>query len=334
MLEKWKKAVVHLESVTDSKRQEDQKTTVNDLFRRVEDGEMTIEQMGQELLEGTRDVRFHGTSLFVHHAGRRYLLTARHNVLDDVEADRRIDEWRKVTANAEPEARELLRQQESAIAEQSIFSLIFRVPSPDEVKRPDGRLLPEFLMNLGAGGGAMTYSFSEPELDLAVISLDQRSSGFADQLVELGYCPIDSDDIEEQPAGEGSEVFTVGYPRSVALLGVTPQSDSQSRWSSLDYSLPVFAFGRVSMMHEDLTYFWSDMSIFPGNSGGPVIEKGKLVGVVSKQAVEEIEDVDKGESDPNMVFRIPFGKIVKSKYVLEILDIQHRKDIAHEKGAR
>ena len=45
----------------------------------------------------------------------------------------------------------------------------------------------EFLMNLGAGTSFyIPYTFSSPELDIAIISLDQRDSRFADQLYRIG----------------------------------------------------------------------------------------------------------------------------------------------------
>jgi S1-C subfamily serine protease len=74
------------------------------------------------------------------------------------------------------------------------------------------------------------------------------------------------------------------------------------------------------MLHEGLPFFWVDMSIFPGNSGGPLIEKDRLVGVVSAQATVPIDDV------PNVRTRIPFGRIIKSKFVHTLLEMQEKKD--------
>ena len=52
------------------------------------------------------------------------------------------------------------------------FPIIFRVPSLDELARGDVPKIGEFLMNLGAGVSSLTpYTFSDPSLDLAVISL-------------------------------------------------------------------------------------------------------------------------------------------------------------------
>ena len=34
------------------------------------------------------------------------------------------------------------------------------------------------------------------------------------------------------------------------------------------------------MLHNTLPFFWADMSIYPGNSGGPVVANDRLVGIV------------------------------------------------------
>ena len=170
----------------------------------------------------------------------------------------------------------------------------------------------------------MVYTFSTPALDLAVISLDQRDSQFADQLLKLGYQPVESEILDQQPPREGREVFTVGYPSSTALLGQVTQDPARSQSSSAYFSLPVFTFGRVAMVREKLPFFWVDMSIDAGNSGGPVIQDGKLVGIVSKQATTPVE------GSPTLRTRIPFGIVVQSKYIFELLTIQSEKDAERE----
>jgi hypothetical protein len=62
------------------------------------------------------------------------------------------------------------------------------------------------------------------------------------------------------------------------------------------------------------------MSIFPGNSGGPIIWKDRLVGVVSAQATVPIDGV------LSVSTRIPFGKIIKSQFARTLLGMQTEKD--------
>jgi len=67
------------------------------------------------------------------------------------------------------------------------------------------------------------------------------------------------------------------------------------------------------MCHPALPFFWADISIYPGNSGGPVIEDDKVVGIVSAQAIWEDA-------------RIPFARVIRMEHVRPLLDEQRRKD--------
>jgi hypothetical protein len=109
------------------------------------------------------------------------------------------------------------------------------------------------------------------------------------------------------------------------------KSNRVNFWMSRCVSAPTFSFGRVSMLHHLLEFYWCDISIYPGNSGGPVIEDGKLVGIVSGQPFIESEIVDEanGTKLPLTAHtRIPVGKIIKGKYLKELLDTQISKDCA------
>lgn len=321
MLEKWKRAVIHLECATDSEHFYDRIKRIDQQRAQLEQGQISHEQFAEELAGRSRDIRFHGTALLLAHAGRRYLLTARHVVWDETSAKRELEEEAQRALSWPEHMRQHLLQSAVERAQNNIFNIIFRVPSIDEVianTQPHDRA---FLMNLGAGASfTVPYTFSDPELDLALISLDQRDSRFADELQHLGFVPVSSEDIADEPEGEGQDVCTVGFPSSTAIIGQVSQHPASAHWSSSHFSVPVSSFGKVSMLHEALPFFWVDMSIFPGNSGGPLIEKDRLVGVVSAQATVPIDDV------PNVRTRIPFGRIIKSKFVHALLEMQEKKD--------
>ncbi|MFC3153487.1 trypsin-like peptidase domain-containing protein [Litoribrevibacter euphylliae] len=320
-LQKWKKAVVHLECATDSEHFYDRKKRMDELRQSLDSGEITHEDFAKEISGRSRDLRYHGTALFIIHNDRRYLLTARHVLFDQVSSDRELREEQERASEWPEHSREFILQRANEAALNNVFNIIFRVPSIDEVQSDGIDCNREFLMNLGAGttSGA-PYTFSNPDLDLALVSLDQRDKRFADQLIELGYKPIQSSLIADAPISEGSEVFTVGFPSATAVLGQVSQHPASAHWSSSHFSLPVFSWGKVSMLHENLPFYWCDMSIYPGNSGGPIIEDGKLVGIVSAQATLPIDDA------PQVRTRIPFGKIIKTSFVKELLEIQEQKD--------
>ena len=321
MLKKWKRAVVHLECAADSEHFYDRIKRIDEKRVELDQGNITQEQFVEELTGRSRDLRYHGTALFLVHSGRRYLLTARHVVWDEVSAKRELEEEVKRTLSCRENMQTLLIQSAMEDSRNKIFSIIFRVPSIDEVISRSSHAQRRFLMNLGAGAFfTLPYTFSAPEVDLALISLDQRDTRFADELQHLGYEPVTSDDITDGPSAEGNDVFTVGFPSSTAIIGQVSQHPASAHWSSSNFSQPVFSFGKVSMLHDALPFYWVDMSIFPGNSGGPLVEGDSLVGVVSAQATVPIDDV------PQVRARIPFGRIIKTKYVRELLSSQEKKD--------
>jgi len=318
MLQKWKKAVIHLECATDSDIFYERIKRIDEQRVLLEQGKITHERFLAEILGRSRDIRIHGTALFLIDAGRRYLLTARHVVWDELSAKRELDEESKRVISCPEHMRAPLLQSAAERVKSKIFNIIFRVPSIDEIT---GRERRGFLMNLGAGTQfAVPYTFSDPEFDLALISLDQRDTSFADELSALGYVLVATERITDGPEAEGQEVFTVGFPSSTALLGQISQHPASAQWSSSHFSLPVCTFGRVSMLHDKLPFFWADMSICPGNSGGPVVAGDRLVGIVSAQATLPIDGV------PEVRTRIPFGRIIKTKFVRSLLETQAAKD--------
>lgn len=326
MNEQWQKAVIHLECAADSKSRDDLDKQFNELREKLTKGEISHEEYLESEYYRTRDMRYHGTAIFFLHNKRRYLLTARHVLFDKHSSAREFEEHTREFKEKSGENYEYFCKK----AANQIFRIIFRVPSLDEALLGVDVNSQEFLMNLNAGPMDMQpYTFSSPEFDLAIISLDSRDSGFADGLIKLGYSPISSDLISDTPSSEGVEVFTVGYPSATSLLAQIPQTRAIANWSAGYLSLPVFSWGKVSMMSPYLPFYWCDMSIYPGNSGGPVVENGKLVGIVSAQASVPVEGV------PQSRARIPFGKIIKAGFIKGLIEEQESKDKKNdERNAR
>ena len=158
------------------------------------------------------------------------------------------------------------------------------------------------------------YTFSTPEVDLAVISLkDPRLQRFSDDLLNAGHEPIGLHDLADGPSSEGVELVSIGFPEATAVVGEQSLHPASAHWASRAVSLPVSSFGRVAMSHPALPFFWADISLYPGNSGGPVIEEDKLVGIVSSQATWEDA-------------RIPFARVIRAEHLRPLLDEQRNKD--------
>ncbi|WP_175796319.1 trypsin-like serine peptidase [Burkholderia anthina] len=313
-LEKWKRATIHLECAADSVQADERFAQTRDLIRLHQRGKISDAQLQNEMSKGVRDIRYQGTALFVLHSGRRYLLTARHVVWDETSAIQYFEQEKKRIIASYPAERHAdeLRSAEMQ-AENTIFKIVFRVPSFDEfIANHDA---PPALMNLGAGAHPFRpYIFSPRELDLAVISLDQRVGDFAENLIACGYVPISSDEISDGPDAEGQEILTIGFPGATSIIGRIEQTPHDAHWASPSVSLPVTSFGRVSRLHGRLPFFWADMSIYPGNSGGPVIGNDRLVGIVSSQAAIPVEGAQ------GLATRIPFANIAKAQYVRALLN--------------
>jgi S1-C subfamily serine protease len=292
-IERWKKASVHLEGVGDTVPAETRAAQIKEMFARLQRGEVSPADIAGTSLTGLHDVRSRGTAVLIRHKDHRYLVTARHVVADDTGASGRV------------------------------WNLLLRVPGLDEMLRDSREFIPRFLMNLNAGAAqSVPFLLSDKEIDLAVISLDAQDTAFADELEQAGYLPISSDYIASAPKGEGSDLLTVGYPRTTSRVTDRPLSTAAKLWASEAVSLPTLSFGRTSMLHDALSFFWADMTIYPGSSGGPVIEDDHLVGVVSSQPTLPLEGA------PTVSHRVPFCRATKARFVRELLDAQGERDVA------
>ena len=255
-----------------------------------------------------------GTALFISHESKKYLVTAKHVVWDIESAEKEFNDEVWMLLSWPDSRKHYLLDSAKEKYHNRIFWKIFLV-------NPFGKGLILENLRISEVGTPDTapYTFDH-EHDLAIISLNQTNSQFTDKLLELGYEPIPSSDISDGPSEEGVDVFTVGYPVDVSEYDEFELPKAVENHASKFISIPNFAFGRVSQLKDNLNYFWVDMSVYPGNSGGPVIENDKLVGIVIEQAAI------KSDTDLNVEIRIPFGTITKAEFVLKLIEKQEKKD--------
>ena len=320
--EEWKKAVVHLEAAGDSQGWQKRVERLNEIRRTRKNGGVTPSELSNVLYGSMHDIRRQGTAIFLKHESRHYLITARHLVYDKQTAEREFNEKVQGLSGSKAEFKRAVTAELKRIADYRMYNIIFRVPSLDDVLSGREMEHKNFLTQF------TPHTFSVPELDLAVISLNQGYQHFADLLLSSGHKPISLDNISDGPSGEAVEVYCVGYPGAMAILGRKNTDAKVNRWSSSLFSLPSFAFGKVSMLHNALHFFYCDISIYPGNSGGPIVEGGKLVGLVSGQPIIPITEKSNGKlkNAESLFSRIPFGKIIKASFVKKLLKIQINRD--------
>lgn len=260
----------------------------------------------------------------------------------------KFKEWYFLITN-----KHLVENKSAKINDFPYYEYYFRIPSYDEINDIEKKEILEKKVRITEDDEYWTYvnytekdkgeivfvphilarkEFPDPKyssitvherLDLAVISLRPTlpqafisRKNFATELIELGYQPISIEDITDEPSEESVDIYTIGYPVYISLISQRPDEidEDLKRWSSFDITLPNLSFGKVSMLHKDIDYFWCDMRIFKGNSGGPVIENGKLVGIMYTRGY-----TDEGE--------FTFSKAVKAKYIVNLLEEQVEKNL-------
>lgn len=309
-LNRIKKAIVHLECATNTLSYDEQTKYSQELKTKLERKEITPDEFKEKLTSlGNRGKRSFGTAIFLEHDNKRYLLSARHVLEDTTGGPLKIK------------------------ADDYIYDYIFRVPSLDDLFKPGEKPLP-FLMNMFSE--SQSYTFSIKEIDLAIISLDSsliagKIFRFADKLISLGHQPLTLEDIADEPSSEGANVVAVCYPLATSNLGEFRLDTITTDWRASIVSLPTLAFGRVSMLNDRLNVFVSDIATYPGCSGGPIFEAGKLVGVTIQQPVEsgKVFLRDKGHEQEMALYcktHIPFSIAVKARFIKELLQTQLKKE--------
>ena len=74
-------------------------------------------------------------------------------------------------------------------------------------------------------------------------------------------------------------------------------------------------FRGLCFLYAALQFLWCDMTIFPGNSGRPVVVGDNFAGIVSAQPSAEFEG-DNGVI-ASLLYRLPFAMVVPADTVLE-----------------
>ncbi|ASB52589.1 trypsin-like peptidase domain-containing protein [Bacillus velezensis] len=243
-----------------------------------------------QLVNG-HEIRSEGTALYIQYSSREYLVTSRHVLFQDCITHERVN----------PEILKAKRINEQYTIGKAVIDKDF---------------------------GSADYSVfidrhDFEDVDLAVISLEhKKTEEFRQSLRKDGYVPFELQ-YKDEPLNLGSEIFTVGFPDYPSLVSREEPTSGKVIEESTIVSQPVFSFGRVSILNESEPYFWGDLSISGGSSGGPVFNNdGEFVGIIQGQSINRTSTYS-----GTVETRGLFARMVKAKYVFDLIKDLHELEI-------
>lgn len=283
------------------------------------EGAQNIEQVQNRIRRlstpGQDNASIGGAAVFIEHQRKHYLLTSRDVVHDSILARQIRQGIENSSSNALAlEIRSSKDLSAEAEAQAAIYQILFRIPSLQELKGNGGLASPAFLMGLGESDlASRAYTFSDSDLNLAVISLNRSGSRFAEDLLKSGYKPVSSTRIGQPPSSSDLEIFTVGYPVMTALSSRLNVAIEEAKWAGALASVPTYSCGYIVGFSQDDPVFECEFAMNIANSGGPVIENNMLIGLLQKP----ILNTKTGEVA---------WQSVKASGIWKLLTIQARKD--------
>lgn len=165
------------------------------------------------------------------------------------------------------------------------------------------------------------FIFSPKDTDIAIIALDGYNyqtgiSNIPKILMDRGYQPIDISDIDTNyQYKKGDLTYSIGFPE-LSMIGTKNSIDSFQIFQSNTITLPVVSKGKELETKNNNLYVISDVFVYHGNSGGPIIHDNKLIGVVHGANLEKREV--KGTVLRYYYF-LNGNQFIKSKYIMPLL---------------
>jgi len=160
------------------------------------------------------------------------------------------------------------------------------------------------------------YIFSPLSDDIGIVCLDGETEGidFWKTLDKRGYIPINIEDIDEKCRIKVDEkMICIGYPQESVIgnkIGKLPIS--AFLWQSFDISSPLVTKGSISNILNNKNYFYGDIFVYHGFSGGPAILNNKLVGLISGAGIEPY-------TSNSFTYRLFNFKFMKSSLIVPLL---------------
>jgi len=258
-----------------------------------------------------------GTAVYVKDGNRRYLITAKHVLLDSALTREKLYQ----------QAHQLLKRGESI---EAIYSRI-SVRTPIDYAR-NNNINNRAVYNYDHVTSKLQPYVLLPDQsdnDLAIISLQEKNYKLLDNILQQdGYQPIPIDKVlSGEDLDVGEDIYTIGFPENISVVGKVDLPNSTQMYQLNQVVSPFTTFGKVSMSSSALNFFYAAVPISFGNSGGPVIKDGRLVGIVSginKYSI--LSDASKSVSSDQMPSSNLYGigqlvKVVKCTDIMKYLRI-------------
>ncbi len=211
-----------------------------------------------------------GTALYVSYKDRRYLVTAKHVLFDEVMASQKVREkqiglrdWKSFDAIAPRVSVRtpfMFFNKRKEINTYAVYNNNFAL---DE--------MPYFLISDSTGDGIGVLSLQEKNYKMLDTVL--QKNGFIPIALEKVCCNEDVQVLDD--------IYVIGYPEMVSIVGKVNLKPGLNSPQSTDIVSSFIVKGTVSMYEPNIQHYYVDLTITPGNSGSPVIKDGKLVGIVS-----------------------------------------------------
>jgi hypothetical protein len=292
-IRKWERSVINIEcrELRYTPEEIDQLIITEKLQRKL----LTeADELERKRALGRETVPVSGTAIYVTDQGKKYLVTAKHVIYDP--------------------------QESSSTAPRLYRDISIRTPYEYFLNR---KVNDASILSTGYGSVNPFY-LSDDITDIGIISLQAVSTNpLIKTLEEDGYTPISLADIDRsQDIGAGENIAAIGYP-DISRVGVFQKKND---YQSNVVVLPVSTFGNIAMAHTQLSYFIGDITVYPGNSGGPVIKEDKMVGIVSGQVLIPVDNSNR------LSVRGTLAKVIKSEHV--ILGLRKLQEIEADKAFR
>ncbi len=293
-IKKWEKSVINIEclELRFSPEEIDQLISTEKMQRKL----LTEEDELQRRTElGRETIPVSGTAIYVTDSGSKYLVTAKHVIYDQQES-------------------------QSTAGPRLYRDISIRTPYEYFLKR---KVNDASILTTGYGPVSPFY-LSDDATDIGIISLQASHTNFLIKTLEDdGYVPINMTDIgrsEDNTTGEN--IAAIGYP-DISKVGIFQKRND---YQSNVVVLPVSTFGHIAMAHNQLSYFIGDITVYPGNSGGPVIKGNKLIGIVSGQVLIPVDQANRLSS------RGTLAKVIRAEHIL--LGLKKLKEIEADRSFR